>query len=474
MFGLLAVFLLLSHYLGIPVFDEFYTASVVSLIVYGYSFFVLILVYRFPVVSFPVLFLLVYGLFHLSTMILTVFDSFEVAVSTYDYLDIPSLKVASVVVILTLSAFMLGVGVANQRSTFWIQATTEKKTRRKDYTQAIHFIAYGLFGLAASIIVVVSLSGEGLSISVNQSYRAFIEWRSQDKLIITLFMASLNWLLPWSILMLFGCAENTRQLLRFSIFAGFGVILMVLSGDRTAPLIIFILFFVRMYLFRVNISFIKLLPVMTLVVLLIPILSILRHEGFGTWNSQSLTDAIFLEAGESFRVGMNPVTATLIETGAGFQNLMGTVLVVPKNEDYRYGIDYLKSLVVGVPFSAKILGISVPDNSGWIKSWLFPLRMAGPGFSISAETYLQFGNIGVLVIFFGLGYIITYGWFYLCANSDNKQIVMYLLILMQVILIWVRNEFTATIRPAAWCWILIFIIIPILQKILFNPRRRHN
>lgn len=475
LFGLLAIFILLSNLINVPVFDEFYTASVVNLIVYAFCIIVFLSVYKLPLVSFPILFVMVYGLFHLSTMILTVSESYEIAVSRYDYLDVTSLKVASVVVMLSLAAFMLGAGTANRKSILKsIQSRQKRKTFNKiDYTQAVNFIAYGLYGLSIFIIMYITLTGEGLSISMNQGYRAFIDWRTgSGKLSVTLFMAALNWLLPWSILMILGCAKNKHQLFQCAFFAGSGIILMVLAGDRTAPLSLFILFFVRVYLLNVNLNLVKIAPAMALVFILIPVLSILRHEGFSSWDSDFLSDAVLLEAGDSFRVGLNPISATLIETSLTFQNLMGTVMVVPKHEEYRYGIDYLTSLVVGVPFSGKMFDISPPDNSQWIKSWLFPLQMAGPGFSISAEIYLQFGNIGVFVFFFGLGYILTYGWFYICANADRQQVVMYLLIVMQVILSWVRNEFTSTVRPIVWCWILVFILVPIIQKVFFDGKLR--
>ncbi len=476
-FGLLAVVFLLFDLLDLPVFDEFYTASVVGLIIYGFSVIVLLTVHRLPVVSFPILFLLAYGLFHLSTMALTVFESYEVAVSRYHNPDVSSLKFASMIVMLALVAFMLGVGTAKQPSI--LSRIQSRKERKKfsdiDYTQTTNFIAYGIYGFSVLVIMYLTLAGEGLSISMSEGYRAYIVWKMDtDRIAIVLFMASLNWLLPWSILMILGCAKNKKQIFQCAFFAGFGVILMILSGDRTAPLSIFMLFFVRVYLLGINVNVLKLLPVIASIIVLIPVLSILRHEGYSSWNSQFLADAIFLEAGDSFRVGTNPVSATLMETGLTFQNLMGTVMVVPKHEDYRYGVDYLKSLVVGVPFSGRFLDVSPPVNSQWIKSWLFPLQMAGPGFSVSAESYLQFGSIGVLVFFFTLGYLLTYGWFYLCANVESQRIVMYLLIVMQAIMVWMRNEFTATVRPILWCWILIFILIPLIQKTVIESKSYRN
>lgn len=477
-FSLLAIFILLSDFMVVPVFDEFYSASVVGLIIYGFSLLVLMSVYRFPVISFPILFLLAFGLFHLSTMILTVVGGdYKAATTTYDFLDLPSLKVAAMVVMLSLVAFMLGVGTANQPSI--LRKVLKIKERRifKDhnYTKAINWMAYGIYGFAIAIIMYLTLTGEGLSISMNEGYRAFITWKTgTGRVAITLFMASLNWLLPWSIFMILGCAENKRQLFKCVFFAGFGIILMVLAGDRTLPLSIIMLFFVRVYLLGINVNIRKLLPVLVLMIVLIPLLSIMRHEGYSSWNSQFLVDAVFLEAGDSFRVGMDPITATLTETGAGFENLMGTVWLVSQYEEYRYGTDYLKSLVVGIPFSGRFFDVSPPNNSQWIKSWLFPLRQAGPGFSISAESYLQLGMISVFVCFFILGYGLTYGWFYICANSDNQQIVMYLLIIMNVALVWVRNEFTVTVRPILWCWILIFILIPIIQKAVIESKSYRN
>ena len=474
-FGLIAIFILLSDFINVPVFDEFYTASVVSLFVYVFSIIVFLSVYRFPVVSFPILFVMVYGLFHLSTMILTVTESYEIAVSRYDYLHVPSLKIAAEVVILSLAGFVIGAGMANKQSILsGIQSRKNRKAVREvDYTKAVNLIAFGLYGCSILIIMYVTLTGEGLSISMNQGYRAFVDWKNgSSSLSLTLFMAALNWLLPWSVLMILGCVKSKKQLILCAFLAGAGIILMVLAGDRTAPLSLFILFFVRLYLLKVNLNYVKILPVMALVFLLIPVLSIMRHEGSSSWDSEFLIDAIFLEAGDSFRVGLNPISATLIETSLTFQNLMGTVMVVPKHEEFRYGVDYLKSLIVGVPFSGKFLEISPPDNSQWIKSWLFPLQMAGPGFSISAEIYLQFGNVGVFFFFFGLGYVLTYGWFYVCANANRQQIVMYLLIIMQVILSWVRNEFTSTVRPIVWCWILVFLLVPIVQKLLFDNKSR--
>lgn len=56
-------------------------------------------------------------------------------------------------------------------------------------------------------------------------------------------------------------------------------------------------------------------------------------------------------------------------------------------EDYRWGIDYLLSILSAIPFNSGM----APSNSQWVKEYIAPNTVAGIGF---------FGNCRILPKFF--------------------------------------------------------------------------
>lgn len=64
-------------------------------------------------------------------------------------------------------------------------------------------------------------------------------------------------------------------------------------------------------------------------------------------------------------------------------------------EDYRWGIDYLLSILSAIPFNSGM----APSNSQWVKEYIAPNTVAGIGFLAIAESYLNFSWIGIIVVF---------------------------------------------------------------------------
>jgi hypothetical protein len=153
----------------------------------------------------------------------------------------------------------------------------------------------------------------------------------------------------------------------------------------------------------------------------------------------------------------------LITTSGSYQTLMATVKVVPQEETYHYGSDYLSSLVVALPFRSVLLGPldvdirSVPPSQ-WVLSYLSPGRTAGPGYLQMAEAYLQFGAIGVIFLYLLMGWGLTRLWRFVSSKTWDVRTIAFSLIVMSETLIWVRNSSALVVRAFTWGWLLVYVV----------------
>lgn len=95
-----------------------------------------------------------------------------------------------------------------------------------------------------------------------------------------------------------------------------------------------------------------------------------------------------------------------LEAGNSYQTLNITTREVPSIEGYWYGASWRDSIIHIVPFLQGVatrLGISTWAPSAWVTTTYFGTNVAGRGFTIAAEGYLNFGYVGVIVelMFFG-------------------------------------------------------------------------
>ena len=143
-----------------------------------------------------------------------------------------------------------------------------------------------------------------------------------------------------------------------------------------------------------------------------------------------------------------PISTVLSEMGHSMYPLAATMEIVPEREDYRYGSTYLWGLTTLIPnlgFWERHPGVENANLGEWLmkeKNLNF-----GPGYSITAEAYINFGYLG-LIFFYIFGFLLAK----YCKYINKKYIVdKPFLIIITLVFLWfsiktVRNSFLGIVR----------------------------
>jgi O-antigen polysaccharide polymerase Wzy-like protein len=435
-----------------------------SLISTGLVFYFL----RLKVLSFPIIFLGVTFIFTSSPLILYQSERAN-AFQYWRTVNLQAVIEGMPLVMLAFSSFLLGAlfltPVNNKRG--------DEKTGRIIYpgiSDRLRQIGYFTYIVSMVLIILVSLRGGGLSLAVQGGYHGFTGGRKTGVLagIIPILLSRF---LPWAMLILTGTSRTRRAYIQTWLLAipAFG--LMFMAGDRTAPCCLLLLMAASGYILGMSIDWKKSFAVIGLVILLVPTIVNLRRTPIKNWSVELLIKAVTNQVEGTRQYDRSAPSATLIAMSTSYQTLMGTLMLVPDHESYRYGLDYLRSAGMIVPFTTtfySFLGIDIAAGkpSEWVRDFLDPTSDTGTGFLQLAEAYLQFGVFGIIGLYGILGVALPRLWWYLRDNDIDSRKLTLVLFVMDAVINWVRNDSIGVARAAAWGWVFVYWTPTILDKFL--------
>ena len=101
----------------------------------------------------------------------------------------------------------------------------------------------------------------------------------------------------------------------------------------------------------------------------------------------------------------NAFYSAISEMGGSMYPMITTMEIVPEREEFRYGSSYLYSATSIIP-NLGFWDLHPAMKYGNLNDWLQNAMSLnyGPGYSIVAEAYINFGNLGFLMMMF-LGYV---------------------------------------------------------------------
>lgn len=286
----------------------------------------------------------------------------------------------------------------------------------------------------------------------------------------TRFISVFSMMAPSAALALvLGATRKGQRRLAYVVSAVVFVVFL-LSGQRTTalfPLLAAAVCWVKLGR-RIN----PLLAGVAALVLLmaIPVVGYLRT--LGTYKDITNTEAIsrateYADLGAAFR-----------EMGGSIGPLMYTLMLIPKEEPYRYGssyVDYLMDVIPNVGFSAdsstsRAAVIEILRSQGseaalkqmnpgdWASYHIIPEQFeagGGAGYSGVAEPYFNFGYVGVVVYFLALGAFF--------GRLDSIPLILHRnWLLFGVLMYWhllptVRNGLAVFLKPASFILIALLI-----------------
>lgn len=223
-------------------------------------------------------------------------------------------------------------------------------------------------------------------------------------------------------------------ILLLNIFA-----IMVTGGRSNAVIIIVILVVLYNYLIK---RFTKkwLLVGVAGIFLLLQVLSFV-----GATRNQGDRSATM----DDIKIEDNAAVDAIAEMGGSMFCLIKTQELVPEKYDYRYGKSYAFAFTTLIP-NLGFWDIHPAKKESNLSDWLTDALGLGygTGFSMCAEAYANFGNLGFIVFFF-------WGWFLasvfgkidISVETRNYALLAFLLILFWFFLKLPRNNFINLVRP---------------------------
>ena len=235
-------------------------------------------------------------------------------------------------------------------------------------------------------------------------------------------------------------------------------VLSLLSGNRGDGLSIIVTLLIIKQLYGEQFTgkkIIKLLLIAVLIIMIIPVLALFRGM-----ENRSISDFgdIFLDS--ITNSDNNLIISSISELGGTMNAFILTKRAVPTMEGFHYGISYLASIAMIIP-SQLMGGFSFAQYAA-LDIWLQDIHKMsyGPGFSITAETYYNFGWIG------GIAFTFLIGLFFskilnLKSNDNDKNEVLRLLsvIFLYNSIIVARFPFHNTVRNIVYLFIIPYLII---------------
>lgn len=269
--------------------------------------------------------------------------------------------------------------------------------------------------------------------------------------------------------LLIGARTGGQRRLSYAI-ALFVVVFFLLSGQRSSALFPMVAAAVVWVKMGRRISPVVAVASIVGVLLIIPVVGYLRTQGSigDVANTQAIEQATgFADIGAAFR-----------EMGGSIGPLMYTLMLIPEDQPYRYGSTYLDYVLDSIPNvglipkkptsraaviemlrtkgeQAALLEMNVGDWASYHIIREQFLAGGGAGYSGVAEPYFNFGLVGVLVFFLGLGA-------FLGRLDCTPMILSRPWLYFGVLIYWhllptVRNGFAVFIKPAIFTLILVFI-----------------
>lgn len=314
-------------------------------------------------------------------------------------------------------------------------------------------------------IALISLFYGNLGLMVNEGYGAFTDARKEGGL-SRLLVLTLSYFLPWLSIISFITLFRNPPLLRKIVIIAiifFSIFISILSGDRTGISISIVGMLISYeYLKEIKLSLFKLGVLGFSLLIIFNVVKEARRVGYGSY---SISDNTSENSNEISLVG----ELSLIMSNQ-FQSMPATIKLLNEGtENYRFGLDLVRSTVQSIPFGTSILkelghnprerksGIFVQPTQ-WISYHLNEREsMSGVGFLMIAESFLNFGLIGVIFIPAILIYFIEKTYRKLLKGRHKTSHYFFNLVFFLQLLIWIRNDSTSLIFTLILIHILFFL-----------------
>lgn len=160
----------------------------------------------------------------------------------------------------------------------------------------------------------------------------------------------------------------------------------------------------------------------------------------------------------------NAFYSAVSEMGGSMYPMITTMELVPARYDFKYGASYLyaaSSIIPNLGFWDLHPAMKYGNMNDWLQN---AMNLSyGPGFSIVAEAYVNFGNWGFLMMLL-LGYCFGLIFNFDIKSKRNPLLLVLSFIFCFLIIKTVRNSFLATVRS------IFYYILPIYLFVVYYAK----
>lgn len=234
----------------------------------------------------------------------------------------------------------------------------------------------------------------------------------------------------------------------------------IVSGDR-GPIIYMslALFFGYLYLNEVKISATKLTSVLIVGAVVISILGMIRRVGV------TLDTAINSKIENNYYP--NSLLPATKELATSVLTISTSVNKVPSNHDYFYGLFLFQNFSVIVPGLNSFLNSKIGIDANYFSSSVFLTYLSlgsnakwGVGTSAIADVYLDFGIVGIILIFILFGYFTKKLEVYVLGYKHNNFLLVALYMLFFSFSIYIaRSNLVVPLTKLTYVLIFYFIAL---------------
>jgi oligosaccharide repeat unit polymerase len=247
--------------------------------------------------------------------------------------------------------------------------------------------------------------------------------------------------------------------IKLTIFVFTFVFLLVFfSGERDLLIRFFVILSFVYYIIVKNSKISKEVVFLFIISLLsIPILA--RYKYFGL-------------TGESTESNMNFFLSFLNSDFQSASKNLQILLLDESSNGVFEGLTFLSAFLRALELD-KILNIDVISSNEWFNDRYFEVGRAGQGFSLVGDGYINFGYMGIIILFIFIALIVRL--IYLNSNKGVYYFVFYIIsipVFMYSIRADLANVLSQLIQQNIFSLVLIYLIMSILYKTSRKKKRK--
>lgn len=343
--------------------------------------------------------------------------------------------------------------------------TREKLISEKTFEKSAKIVSLFLFFISAPIYLYNLI--ERIYISINQGYGALYgyggsEYINNNSSAGNIFNSIEFWFVPslFFLLSIYKSNKRVRNILLMIVILS--ILGKFMTGGRGGAMMLFL---AVVYLWDSEIRKIKKKQKVVLAILLVLVISSLPIIAkFRTLTDRSMSSLInTLVSNDS----ENLIIDVVAELGFSMQPWLMVNQLMPDYFGFRFGQSYVASFLAVIP-SMFLGGVSFTKYAN-LAQWLMNVKKMnyGPGFSLHAESFYNFG-------WFGMAFMFVVGWFYFKLISNNffrGPVIRYKNILtattFYLFAMNIRDSMYLTIRNEVY-----FVLFPVLlMTLLYNTQK---